>query len=198
MARRAVVTGITEALRDDLRRPGGRVIGISSIAALRGAGWYGAANGAMHSWVLSLATQLGPDGITMNAVAPGFIPDTEFWEGRLNPTSGLRPRERDAGRSTGDARRGRRGRRLSRVRAGRVLDRADPAGERRLDARSRLSQRPRQSASRVATSRRSAASSALFAALRVSFPIAPRKTQRRTSFPSRRPPSSRGVRPGDR
>ena len=37
----------------------------------------------MHSWVLSLATQLGPDGITANAVAPGFIPDTEFWEGRL-------------------------------------------------------------------------------------------------------------------
>ena len=36
----------------------------------------------MHSCVLSLATQLGPDGIA-NAVAPGFIPDTEFWEGRL-------------------------------------------------------------------------------------------------------------------
>jgi 3-oxoacyl-[acyl-carrier protein] reductase len=76
---------LTEALRDDLRRPGGRVIGISSIAALRGAGSYGAAKGAMHSWVLSLATQLGPDGITVNAVAPGFIPDTEFWEGRLTP-----------------------------------------------------------------------------------------------------------------
>ena len=75
---------LTEALRDDLRRPGGRVIGISSIAALRGAGSYGAAKGAMHSWVLSLATQLGPDGITVNAVAPGFIPATGFWEGRLS------------------------------------------------------------------------------------------------------------------
>jgi len=74
---------LTEALRDDLRRPGGRVIAISSIAALRGAGSYGAAKGAMHSWMLSLATQLGPEGITANAVAPGFIPDTGFWEGRL-------------------------------------------------------------------------------------------------------------------
>jgi len=74
---------LTEALRDDLRRPGGRVIAISSIAALRGAGSYGAAKGAMHSWVLALATQLGPEGITANAVAPGFIPDTGFWEGRL-------------------------------------------------------------------------------------------------------------------
>ena len=74
---------LTEALRDDLRRPGGRVIAISSIAALRGAGSYGAAKGAMHSWVLSLATELGPDEITVNAVAPGFIPDTGFWEGRV-------------------------------------------------------------------------------------------------------------------
>jgi NAD(P)-dependent dehydrogenase (short-subunit alcohol dehydrogenase family) len=74
---------LTEALRDDLRRPGGRVIAMSSIAALRGAGSYGAAKGAMHAWVLSLATELGRDEITVNAVAPGFIPDTGFWEGRV-------------------------------------------------------------------------------------------------------------------
>ena len=49
-------------------------------------------------------------------------------------------------------------------------------------------QRERQRDSSVATSRRSAASSALYAALRVSFPIAPRKIQRRTSLPSGRPP----------
>jgi 3-oxoacyl-[acyl-carrier protein] reductase len=32
---------------------------------------------------MSLATALASDGITANAVAPGFIPETEFWEGRL-------------------------------------------------------------------------------------------------------------------
>jgi 3-oxoacyl-[acyl-carrier protein] reductase len=74
---------LTEALLPDLPRPGGRIVAISSVAALRGAGSYGAAKAAMHGWVLSLATQLGPDGITVNAVAPGFIPDTGFWEGRL-------------------------------------------------------------------------------------------------------------------
>ena len=30
-----------------------------------------------------LATSLAPEGITANAVAPGFIPDTEFWKLRL-------------------------------------------------------------------------------------------------------------------
>jgi 3-oxoacyl-[acyl-carrier protein] reductase len=74
---------LTEALLPDLPRPGGRIVAITSVAAVRGAGSYGAAKAAMHGWVMSLATQLGPDGITVNAVAPGFIPGTEFWEGRL-------------------------------------------------------------------------------------------------------------------
>jgi 3-oxoacyl-[acyl-carrier protein] reductase len=75
---------LTEALEPSLRRPGGRIVTITSIAGLRGGGSYGAAKAALHAWTLSLARSLGPDGITANAVAPGFIPDTEFWEGRLN------------------------------------------------------------------------------------------------------------------
>ena len=74
---------LTEALLPGLTRPGGRIVAITSVAAVRGAGSYGAAKAAMHGWVMSLATQLGPDGITVNAVAPGFIPETGFWEGRL-------------------------------------------------------------------------------------------------------------------
>lgn len=74
---------LTEALEPVLSRPGGRIVTITSIAALRGAGSYGAAKAALHAWTMSLATALAPEGITANAVAPGFIPATEFWEGRL-------------------------------------------------------------------------------------------------------------------
>ncbi|WP_109471452.1 SDR family NAD(P)-dependent oxidoreductase [Ornithinimicrobium cavernae] len=74
---------LTEALLDHLTRPGGRVIAMSSIAALRGSGSYGAAKAAVNAWVLSLATQVAPEGITVNAVAPGFVPTTPFWEDRI-------------------------------------------------------------------------------------------------------------------
>jgi 3-oxoacyl-[acyl-carrier protein] reductase len=58
---------------------------MSSVAALRGAGSYGAAKGALNVWVTDLAARLAPDGITANAVAPGFIPETGFWDGRRSP-----------------------------------------------------------------------------------------------------------------
>ncbi|MGH8835325.1 MAG: SDR family NAD(P)-dependent oxidoreductase [Actinomycetes bacterium] len=74
---------LTEALLPHLRRPGGRVIAISSVAALRGAGSYGAAKAALHAWMYGLSAELAADGITVNVVAPGFIPDTRFWDGRL-------------------------------------------------------------------------------------------------------------------
>lgn len=74
---------LTEALLDHIRRPGGRIIAMSSIAALRGSGSYGAAKAAVNAWVLSLSQQLAADGITVNAVAPGFVPDTPFWEDRI-------------------------------------------------------------------------------------------------------------------
>jgi 3-oxoacyl-[acyl-carrier protein] reductase len=82
---------LTEALEPSLRRPGGRIVTITSIAALRGAGSYGAAKAALHAWTMSLATELAPEGITANAVAPGFIPETGFWEGRLSDDV-IRPR----------------------------------------------------------------------------------------------------------
>lgn len=73
---------LTEALLPHLARPGGRIVAMSSVAALRGAGSYGAAKAALHAWVYGLAATLGPEGITVNAVAPGFVPDTGFWDGR--------------------------------------------------------------------------------------------------------------------
>ena len=71
---------LTSALSSHLRRPGGRVINISSIAALRGGGdSYSAAKAALIGWTYQLAATLGPDGITANVVAPGYIQDTEFF-----------------------------------------------------------------------------------------------------------------------
>ncbi|MCX3063225.1 SDR family NAD(P)-dependent oxidoreductase [Streptomyces beihaiensis] len=72
---------LTEALRDRLASPGGRVLFISSIAALRGSGTgaYGASKAALHPYAFDLAKALGPRGITVNVVAPGYIEDTEFF-----------------------------------------------------------------------------------------------------------------------
>jgi 3-oxoacyl-[acyl-carrier protein] reductase len=69
---------LTEATRPYLRRPGARVVSLSSIAAVRGGGSYGAAKAALHAWTYDLARRLGPDG-TANAVAPGMVEDTEFF-----------------------------------------------------------------------------------------------------------------------
>jgi 3-oxoacyl-[acyl-carrier protein] reductase len=80
---------LTEALRGAIERDGGRVVLISSVAALRGSGGgpYGAMKAALHGWVYDLAAELGPHGGTANVVAPGFVPETEFWVGRLKPES---------------------------------------------------------------------------------------------------------------
>lgn len=74
---------LTEALLDHVTRPGGRIVATSSIAGLRGSGSYGAAKAAVNAWVWALATQLAPEGITVNAVAPGFVPETPFWQERV-------------------------------------------------------------------------------------------------------------------
>jgi 3-oxoacyl-[acyl-carrier protein] reductase len=71
---------LTTALLPRVRRPGGRVINMSSIAGLRGGGGaYSAAKAAVIGWTYDLAADLGPDGITVNVVAPGFTEDTEFF-----------------------------------------------------------------------------------------------------------------------
>jgi 3-oxoacyl-[acyl-carrier protein] reductase len=71
---------LTTVLEPRLRRPGGRIVNVSSIAALRGGGdSYSAAKAALIGWTFQLATALGPDGITANVVAPGFVEDTEFF-----------------------------------------------------------------------------------------------------------------------
>ncbi|WP_238218822.1 SDR family oxidoreductase [Tsukamurella pulmonis] len=74
---------VTNALAPHLTRPGARIVSISSIAGLRGPGAYGAAKAAVHAWSSGLATEMAPEGVTVNVVAPGFVPATEFWTDRL-------------------------------------------------------------------------------------------------------------------
>lgn len=63
-------------LESKLIRPGGRVIGISSIAGIAGNNGqtnYGTAKAGVIGFVQALAPQVAADGITVNAIAPGFI-----------------------------------------------------------------------------------------------------------------------------
>jgi 3-oxoacyl-[acyl-carrier protein] reductase len=75
---------VTAALRPRLRS-GGAVVHIGSIAADKGAGAYGAAKAGLASWNVQLSAELGPDGITSNVLAPGYVADTEFFRDRLTP-----------------------------------------------------------------------------------------------------------------
>ena len=63
--------------------PDARIVSLSSIAARRGAGSYGAAKAAVEAWTADLAADLGPRGITANAVSPGFTVGSEFFRDRL-------------------------------------------------------------------------------------------------------------------
>jgi 3-oxoacyl-[acyl-carrier protein] reductase len=63
--------------------PDARIVSLSSIAARRGAGSYGAAKAAVEAWTADLAADLGPRGITANAVSPGLTVGSEFFRGRL-------------------------------------------------------------------------------------------------------------------
>ena len=76
---------LTSALLPLVRRPGGRVIIVGSRAAATGGASpaYVAAKAALGGWVLSLAAQLGPEGITANVVAPGYTAGTELLTGRM-------------------------------------------------------------------------------------------------------------------
>lgn len=68
---------VTQTVLPDMKQAGrGRIVNISSLAAQAGkAGMvdYAAAKGGISSMTKSLAQELGPLGITVNAVAPGFI-----------------------------------------------------------------------------------------------------------------------------
>jgi 3-oxoacyl-[acyl-carrier protein] reductase len=84
--RRNVLTAVllTSALDPRLRRPGASIVNVSSIAALAGGGdSYSAAKAAVIGWTIDLAMRLGPEGIRVNAVVPGYITQTGFFGDRM-------------------------------------------------------------------------------------------------------------------
>ena len=67
----------------------GRVVMLSSVSAERGGGVFGgvaysAAKAALLGFARALAREVGPHGVTVNAVAPGLI-DTDITAGKLDP-----------------------------------------------------------------------------------------------------------------
>ncbi len=88
------VTGAILAAREAIRRistkhggRGGSIVNLSSAAVWLGAPgdfvWYAASKGAIDSLTIGLSKELGPEGIRVNAVAPGLI------ETDIHETAGL-------------------------------------------------------------------------------------------------------------
>jgi len=68
------VVNCTVAARDSMvRRGGGTIVNLSSIAGYSIAGPYGLSKLAVRGLTLAFARELAPDGIRVNAVAPGLM-----------------------------------------------------------------------------------------------------------------------------
>jgi len=66
----ALIQAVAPQMR---RRRSGRIVNVGSVAAFTGHPdlWYGASKAALLNVTKSYATYLGPDGVLVNAVAPG-------------------------------------------------------------------------------------------------------------------------------
>jgi NAD(P)-dependent dehydrogenase (short-subunit alcohol dehydrogenase family) len=81
-----VLAGIKHASRVMKGQEGGSIISTASVAGLRG-GWGGHVYSAMKAAVINLtrsvALELGPEGVRVNAICPGFIA-TAIFAGQRN------------------------------------------------------------------------------------------------------------------
>jgi 3-oxoacyl-[acyl-carrier protein] reductase len=87
---------VTDAAVEHLSQRGGAIVLVSSTAGQRGeAGHsaYAASKGALISYAKSLAVELGPRGIRVNCVAPGWV-DTDMTVSALGQAAAKREIER--------------------------------------------------------------------------------------------------------
>lgn len=82
------VFNVTYSALPHIIRPNGRIINITSIAALGGSSIggaggqaYSAAKAGVHGMSRTLANVLAPEGITVNCLAPGVVDNTGFFGG---------------------------------------------------------------------------------------------------------------------
>jgi len=77
---------VTDAAAPHLEKHGGSIVFVSSTAGQRGEARhsaYAASKGALISYTKSLAAELGPRGIRVNAIAPGWV-DTDMSRSSLD------------------------------------------------------------------------------------------------------------------
>ena len=127
---------IQAVLPDMLDARWGRIVNISSSSTHSGAPFmshYVAAKSAVNGLTKSLALEYGPNGITVNAVPPGFIdtPMLRSAEERGNLGDIEKTIAGNAGAPDGQARGHRGGVRVSGVRGSRLHHRPDPGRQRR-------------------------------------------------------------------
>jgi (+)-trans-carveol dehydrogenase len=82
-----------QAALPGLRRPGGRIVVVTSVQARAGSvssGAYATTKWAMTGLMKSLAAELGPEGIAVNAVAPTAV-DTPMIRRAAESTGSAHP-----------------------------------------------------------------------------------------------------------
>jgi NAD(P)-dependent dehydrogenase (short-subunit alcohol dehydrogenase family) len=89
---------LSQALLNPLILAGGSIINISSywahkMTAGRNSAAYSATRGAINSMTRALASELGPSGVRVNAIAPGAVHTPTYEHAYLGPMS---PQQRDA------------------------------------------------------------------------------------------------------
>jgi 3-oxoacyl-[acyl-carrier protein] reductase len=83
LAVNVVGSALVVAALEDRIRSGGTVINVGSIGAEYAGNPYSAAKAALQAWSAGLAQRLGPRDITVNALAPGYVEETELFGGPL-------------------------------------------------------------------------------------------------------------------
>ena len=126
-----------EAARVMIPRRRGTMILISSTAGQRGEArhsHYAATKGATISMTKSLASELGPRGITVNCVAPGWVATDMAAEALSDPKHTTKGSRFNTARSRRHGRRDCRADSISRVRPRQPRQRRNPQRQRRLCA----------------------------------------------------------------